>query len=49
MGYVEVIKVDRTEIDLCDNCNQEGLQSSGRYIQNSTGENIMWFCFNCIN
>ena len=47
MGYVEIIKVSPEQLTRCDNCNQDGLTSSGTEIFDSYGEGIMWFCFNC--
>ena len=46
MGYVEVIKVSPTDLDRCDQCNQQGLRTSGQYVMHN-GEAIMWICFNC--
>ena len=47
MGYIEVIKVDKSELDVCDQCNQQGLKASGRTITDSYGEAVIWICFNC--
>ena len=30
MGYVEMRRVDKSELDVCDQCNQQGLKASGR-------------------
>lgn len=46
MGYIEMIKVTADQLDVCDNCNQQGLKTSGRMVA-INGENTMWFCFNC--
>ena len=46
MGYIEMIKVTPDQLDICDNCNQQGLKESGRMVTRN-GEHLMWFCFNC--
>jgi hypothetical protein len=46
MGYIEMIKVSADQLDVCDNCNQQGLKTSGRYMWRND-EYLMWFCFNC--
>ena len=47
MGYVEMRRVDNSELDTCDQCNQQGLKTSGRTITDSYGEAVIWICFNC--
>lgn len=48
MGYVEMRKLTEADrIEKCDNCNQEGLYTSGKEVTRS-GEVLLWFCYNCI-
>jgi hypothetical protein len=47
MGYIETIRITPDQLDLCDNCNQQGLKASGHYVNNSHGEAVIFFCFNC--
>ena len=49
MGYVEIVRVTPDQLTNCDSCQQDGLTSSGRYIEDSYGVPVMWFCFNCVN
>jgi DnaJ-class molecular chaperone len=46
MGYVELIKVTPDQLDTCDQCGQQGLITSGKFIEHNQ-ENVMWICFNC--
>lgn len=48
MGYVEAIRVTSDQLSNCDSCQQEGLTTSGRYIEDRYGVAVMWFCFNCV-
>lgn len=49
MGYVEIIRVDPTRLDTCDQCGDQGLKTSGRSITDcNTNEEILWVCFTCI-
>jgi hypothetical protein len=48
MGYVEIIKVTPDQLDTCDDCNQQGLKTSGRTIFDTYGDPVLWFCFNCV-
>jgi hypothetical protein len=49
MGYAQIIRgVQPHELINCDDCNNDGLTSSGKYITDSSGQNVLWFCFNCI-
>lgn len=48
MGYVERRKLTTyDELDTCDQCNQEGLKTSGLEVKDEHGEIVMWLCFNC--
>jgi hypothetical protein len=47
MGYIETIRITPEQLDLCDNCNQQGLKASGHYANDSYGEAVIFFCFNC--
>lgn len=46
MGYIEMIKVTADQLDVCDNCNQQGLKESGQMLIRNE-EQLLWFCFNC--
>ena len=39
MGYVELIKVTPDQLDTCDQCNQQGLITSGKFIEHNQ-ENV---------
>ena len=47
MGYVEMRRVDNSELDTCDQCNQQGLKISGLEVNDEHGVVVMWLCFNC--
>jgi len=47
MGYVEMRRVDNSELDTCDQCNQQGLKTSGLEVNDEQGVVVMWLCFNC--
>lgn len=48
MGYFEIVKVTSDQLDLCDQCDQQGLKTSGRMINDEYSQDILWFCFNCV-
>lgn len=48
MGYVELIQVTPDQLDTCDECDQQGLKTSGRTIFDLNDEAVLWFCFNCV-
>lgn len=48
MGYVEIVKVDPAQLDTCDQCGDQGLKTSGRSITDEHSEEILWFCFTCV-
>lgn len=49
MGYVEIVRtVTPAELTKCDDCFNDELTSSGRFITDSINEIVMWFCYNCI-
>lgn len=49
MGYVEIVRrVQDHELDVCDQCGQKGLRTSGRTITDAYSQDILWFCFNCV-
>jgi hypothetical protein len=49
MGYVEVRKLTPADkLTVCDSCEQEGLYASGKVIEDSYNEVVLWFCFNCV-
>jgi hypothetical protein len=48
MGYVELIPITPDQLDTCDSCDNQGVRSSGRSITNSYDEEIMWFCYTCV-
>jgi hypothetical protein len=48
MGYVEMRKLTPAdELWVCDSCEQQGVKANGKDITTSTGEFVMWFCYNC--
>lgn len=48
MGYVEKRKLNTyDQLDTCDQCNQEGLKTSGLEVKDNEGVVVMWLCFNC--
>ena len=48
MGYVEMRKLNTyEELDTCDQCQQEGLKTSGLEVKDKEGVVVMWLCFNC--
>ena len=50
MGYVQIVrKVQSNELTKCDDCGNDELTSSGKYITDNLGQNVIWFCFNCVN
>jgi hypothetical protein len=49
MGYVEAIRVTPDQLTNCDSCQQDGLTTSGKYVSDSYGVPVLWFCFNCVN
>lgn len=34
-------------IEVCDNCEQQGVYANGKEVKNDMGEILMWFCYNC--
>lgn len=48
MGYIEFVPVTPDQLDVCDNCNNKGLKTSGRTTYDSNHESVLWFCFNCV-
>jgi|688.fasta_scaffold478045_1 hypothetical protein len=48
MGYAEIVRVTPDQLDLCDQCGQQGLKTSGEMITDSYSQDILWFCFNCV-
>jgi hypothetical protein len=48
MGYVELIPVTAEQLTVCDDCNQQGLKTSGKTIFDAHNEPVLWFCFNCV-
>lgn len=47
MGEIYYERVTDAQLDTCDQCNNKGLKTSGREIQDEHGEVVMWICFNC--
>jgi hypothetical protein len=37
------------KFDVCDNCGQEGVVSSGRMMKDAYGEDVIFICYNCIS
>jgi hypothetical protein len=49
MGYVEFRRITPNDrIETCDNCQQQGLYSSGKEVKDSHNEVALWFCYNCV-
>jgi hypothetical protein len=49
MGYVEIIPVKAEQLDICDECCQQGLKSSGKTVNDEHGDPVIFFCFNCVH
>ena len=50
MGYAQIIRrVEAHELTNCDDCGNDELTSSGRYITDSSHQPVIWFCFNCVH
>ena len=50
MGYAQIIRrVEPYELTNCDDCGNNELTSSGKYITDSSDQFVLWFCFNCVN
>ena len=48
MGYVEARRLTPADrLEVCDQCNQQGLYTSGKEVKDSYGEVMLWLCFNC--
>ena len=45
--FIQPRKVSKNEIKICQNCKQEGLMSSFRYIK-TLDKRILELCFNCV-
>jgi len=49
MGYVEIVRrVSSNELDICDQCNQQGVKENGKMITDNYSQDILWFCYNCV-
>ena len=49
MGYVEIVRrVLDHELDICDQCGQQGVRENGKMITDNYSQDILWFCFNCV-
>jgi hypothetical protein len=49
MGYVEIVgRVSDHELDTCDQCGQQGVRSNGKTITDNYSQDILWFCYNCV-
>lgn len=50
MGYAQIVRrVEAHELTNCDDCGNNELTSSGKYITDSSGQPVIWFCFNCVH
>jgi hypothetical protein len=49
MGYVELIPVTAQQLDICDECCQQGLKTSGKTVNDEHGDPVLFFCFNCVH
>jgi hypothetical protein len=47
MGYVEIEPIGNRKLDICDNCQQQGVYENGKEIKDSYEQVVMWFCVNC--
>ena len=45
--FIKPRKVEKHELKLCKNCNQEGLKSSFRVVK-TQDKRILDLCFNCL-
>ena len=49
MGYVEIVRrVQDHELDICDQCGQQGVKENGKMITDNYSQDILWFCYNCV-
>jgi hypothetical protein len=49
MGYVEIVRrVQDYELDICDQCGQQGVRENGKMITDNYSQDILWFCYNCV-
>ena len=49
MGYVEIVRrVQDHELDICDQCGQQGVRENGKTITDNYSQDILWFCYNCV-
>ena len=49
MGYVEIVRrVQDHELDICDQCGQQGVRENGKMITDNYSQEILWFCYNCV-
>ena len=49
MGYAQIVRrVEAHELTNCDDCGNNELTSSGKYITDSSDQPVIWFCFNCV-
>lgn len=49
MGYVEIVRrVQDHELDICDQCGQQGVRENGKMITDNYSQDILWFCYNCV-
>lgn len=49
MGELFIRRItEQDELWLCDDCGQQGVKANGKDITTSTGEFVMWFCYNCV-
>jgi hypothetical protein len=49
MGYVEIVRrVKDHELDTCDQCGQQGVRENGKTITDNYSQDILWFCYNCV-
>ena len=49
MGYVEIVRrVKDHELDICDQCGQQGVRENGKMITDNYSQDILWFCYNCV-
>ena len=49
MGEISIRRLTPADqLWLCDSCQQEGVRANGKDITSTSGEFVMWFCYNCV-
>jgi hypothetical protein len=49
MGELFIRRVtEKDQVWLCDECGQDGIRANGKDITDTSGQLVMWFCYNCV-